>query len=58
MDNIEVLSEWLESLQITNKTSDKTIEQSDKVMSVALVPVTTNMNKQAVIPKNMIPDPE
>ena len=26
-------------------------------MSVALVPVTTNMNKQAVMPKNIVPDP-
>ena len=26
-------------------------------MSVALAPVTTNMNKQAVMPKNMVPDP-
>jgi len=26
-------------------------------MSVALVPVTTNTNKQAVIPKNIVPDP-
>jgi len=25
-------------------------------MSVALVPVTTNMNKQAVMPKNIVPD--
>jgi len=27
-------------------------------MSVAPVPVTMNMNKQAVIPKNIVPDPE
>jgi len=27
-------------------------------MSVALVPVTTNMNKQAVMPKNTVPDLE
>jgi len=36
---------------------DETIEQSDKAMSVAPVPVTTNMNKQAVMPKNMVLDP-
>ena len=44
-DDIETLLEWLESLQITNETSDKTTEQSDKAMSVAPVPVTTNTNK-------------
>jgi len=32
------------------------MEQSDKAMSVALIPVTINTNKQAVIPKNMVPD--
>ena len=32
-------------------------KQSDKAMSVALVPVTTNTNKQAVMPKNIVPDP-
>ena len=29
----------------------------DKAMSVALVPVTKNMKKQAIIPKNMVLDP-
>ena len=33
------------------------MEQSDEVMSVALVPVTMNTNKQAVMPKNMVSDP-
>ena len=32
-------------------------KQSDKAMSVALVPVTINTNKQAVMPKNIVPDP-
>jgi len=44
-DNIEALSEWLGSLQITNKISDKTMEQSDEAMSVVLVPVTMNTNE-------------
>ena len=35
---------------------DKTTEQSDKAVSVALAPVTTNMNEQAVMPKNIVPD--
>jgi len=26
-------------------------------MSVAPVPVTTNTNEQAIMPKNMVPDP-
>jgi len=35
----------------------KTTEQSDRAMSVAPVPVTTNTNQQAVMSKNMVPDP-
>ena len=50
-NNIEILLEQLESLQITNKISDK-------VMSVALVPVMIDMNEQTVMPKNIVPDPE
>ena len=33
------------------------MEQSDKAISVVLVPVTTNTNKQAIMPKNIVPDP-
>jgi len=36
---------------------DETIEQSDKAMSVVSALVTMNMNEQAVMPKNMVPDP-
>ena len=57
MDDIETLLKRPGSLQITNETSDKTTEQLDKAMSVIPVPVTTNTNKQAVIPKNIVPDP-
>ena len=57
IDNIEALSEWLESLQIMNKTSDETIERLDKVMSVALAQVTENINRQIVMPKSIVPDP-
>ena len=56
-DNIEVLLEWLGSLQITNKILDETIEQLDKAMSVVPAPVTMNMNEQAVMPKNIVLDP-
>ena len=57
MDDIETLLKRPGSLQITNETSDKTTEQLDKAMSVIPVPVTTNTNKQAVISKNIVPDP-
>ena len=40
-----------------NKTSDKTIEQSDKVMSVVPALVMINTNGQVIILKSMIPDP-
>jgi len=55
-DSIEALSEQPGSLQITNETLDKTTERSDEAMSVALVPVIMNTNKQTVMPKNMVPD--
>ena len=51
IDNIEILLEQLGSLQITNKTLDKTMEQSNEAMSVVPVLATMNMNEQAVLPK-------
>jgi len=45
MDNIEALSERLRSLQIINEVLDKISKQSDKEISVAPVPVTTNNSK-------------
>ena len=41
-DNIEVLSERLGFLQIINKALEETYKQSDKEISVAPVPATTN----------------
>ena len=52
--NIEILSEQLGSLQITNKTLDKTMEQSNEAMSVVPVLATMNTNEQAVLPKNIV----
>jgi len=43
-NNIETLSEKLESLKIINEASSKMNEQSDEEMSVALAPVTMNDN--------------
>jgi len=57
MDDIEVLLEKLRFLQIMNKALDKISKWSNKKMSVALVPETTNNNKQAIVPKNMVLDP-
>jgi len=54
ISNIEALSEQLGSLQITNKTLDKTMEQSNEAMSVVPVLATMNTNKQDVLPKNMV----
>ena len=55
-DNIETLSEQLGSLKIKNETSDEITEKSDKVISIAPVLVTRNMNGQAIMPKSMVPD--
>ena len=57
MNNIEALSERLESLQITNETSSKTNKQTDKEMSMKVIPAVTNGNIQAVMLKSMVPDP-
>ena len=57
-DDIDALSKRLESLQITNKASEKIYEQSDKEMFAKPAPVMMNNNKQAVMPKNMVPDSE
>jgi len=53
-DDTEALLKQLRSLQITNKTLDETMQQSDEAMFVVPVPMTMNMNKQAVISKNMV----
>ena len=56
-DNIEVLSEQLESLQITEEALNK-YKQMDTEMSVAPAPAEISKNVQVGIPKNMVPDPE
>ena len=58
MNNIEALSEWLESLRITEEASTDN-EQMDTEMSTAPAPmaVTGQENVQAGLPKNMVPDP-
>ena len=54
-DNIEVLSERLESLQIINKASEE-CEWSDIDMSTAPVPASMMNNKQATMPKSIVLD--
>ena len=56
MNDIEALSEQLESLQITEEASDD-YKQMDTEMSLAPVPATINKNVQAMMSKNMVPDP-
>ena len=48
--------ERLGFLQIINKALEETYKQSDEEISVAPVPATTNNNKQAVMPKNIVLD--
>ena len=58
-NDIEALSERLESLQINEEASTSEYEQTDTEMSVA--PVTAaavvSENVQTGLPKNMVPDP-
>ena len=56
MNDIETLSERLESLQIINETSDETTEWLDEAMSVVPVLAMTNNNEQAIMPKSMVLD--
>ena len=56
MNDIEILSERLESLQIINETSDETTEWLDEAMSVVPVLAMTNNNEQAIMPKSMVLD--
>ena len=56
INDIETLSEWLGSLQITEEASSD-YERSDIKMSVALAPAAINKNVQAEIPKNIVLDP-
>ena len=57
-NDIEVLSEWLESLQITEEASSE-YEWMDIEMSSAPVPAAVEIseNVQAEMLKNMVPDP-
>jgi len=56
MNNIEVLSEQLGSLQITEEALIN-YEQMNTEMSVAPVPAAIiSKNVQAGVPKNMVPD--
>jgi len=57
-NDIETLSEQLESLQITEEASSK-YKQTGIKMSVAPIPtaVANSENVQAGMLKNMIPDP-
>ena len=57
-NDIEILSERLRSLKITNEASSKTNKQSDKEMSIVLAPTTMNDNIQTVMPKSMVSDLE
>ena len=54
-DNIEVLSERLESLQIINKASEE-YKWSDIDMSTVPVPASMMNNKQATMPKSIVLD--
>ena len=58
-NDIEVLSEWLGSLQITEEASDEYEQTTTEEISVAPAPaaIANSENVQAVMPKNMVPDP-
>ena len=59
MNNLEVLSERLGSLKITDKTSNETSERTDTEMSTAPAPMAIEISKNvsAGMSKNMVPDP-
>ena len=56
-NNIEILSEWLESLRITEEdTLERTIE-IETIDTMSLVPVVKNTIEQAVMPKSIVLNP-
>jgi len=58
MKDIKALSEQLGFLQITEKASNKYKQTTTKEMSTVPAPaVTVNENRQAGMPKNIVPDP-
>ena len=58
MNDIEALSEQLESLQITEEASSK-YKQMDTEISSVLAPAAVGIseNMQTGMPKNIVPDP-
>jgi len=56
-NNIEVLSEWLGSLQITEEASNKDERMDTEMLTAPALAVTVNENRQAEMPKNMVLDP-
>ena len=58
-NDIEVLSEQLGSLQITEEVSSEEYEQTDTEISIAPAPaaVAISENIQRGMPKNMVLDP-
>jgi len=58
-NDIEVLSEQLGSLQITEEALNEYKQTTTKEISTTPAPaVTVNENRQAGMLKNMVPDPE
>ena len=57
-NDIEALSEWLESLQITDKASGSTNNYTDEMSSTPASVPTQENNRQVGMPKNMVSDPE
>ena len=58
MNDIEALSEQLESLQITEEALSEYEQTTTKEISTVLTPVVTvNEDGQAEMPKNMVLDP-
>ena len=57
-NDIKALLEQLESLQITEEASNEYEQITTEEMLTAPAPaVTVNENRQAGMPKNMVPDP-
>ena len=56
-NDIEMLSERLGFLQITEEASDEYKQTTTEEMSVAPAAVANSKNVQAGLPKNMVPDP-
>ena len=57
-NNMEALLEWLKSLRITKENTLNETTKTETIDAMSIVSALAVQNKQAVMPKNIVPDSE